>query len=95
MPEQLRKTVAFIGVNTGAATANPGALRARVFVSFPDERLSAKPGLCLPGHESARCPAGTPFETQKVFARMNLKNPAQGMESVVKRQLGGKSHNRS
>jgi hypothetical protein len=84
--EQIRKTVAFIGVAYQNGSVQGGAIGTCFFVSFPDKRVGengqfiylvtnrhvAQPGIDL----------GTPYQTGGAFLRMNLTNPQGEVQSV-------------
>src|SRR5882762_4639305 len=84
--EQIRKTVAFIGVSYQNGSSILTAIGTCFFVSFPDERVGkngqfiylvtnrhvAQPGIDL----------GTPYEVRGAVMRMNLTNSQGGVESV-------------
>lgn len=84
--EQVRKTVAFIGVNYQNGSSGFTAIGTCFFVSFPDERVGkngqfiylvtnrhvAQPGIDL----------GTPFQIGGAEMRMNLTNPQGDIQSA-------------
>jgi hypothetical protein len=84
--EQIRKTVAFIGVTYQDGTVQRIAIGTCFFVSLPDERVGkdgqfiylvtsrhvAQPGIDL----------GTPYQTRRAILRMNLTNPQAEVQSV-------------
>jgi len=85
--EQIRSTVAFLGVDYLNGAAHEGVIGTCFFVMVPDSRLGANEGFVyLVTNRHVAQPGidlGSPYQVQHLFLRMNLAASENGLQSVA------------